>query len=991
MHVFSMMDAITDSHLLPQPFDSARAEALLADLAQAASMCEDAVQQAVAALLRDAKGRNLLRAIFGNSPFLSRTALRDPDFLCALMQHGPDQTMTTINNAVAALAGADLSQDMLAQQLRMRRGQAALAIAMADIAGIWDIGQVTGALSRFAQNILQSTVDALLRAHAKAGELVLADPDNPSQSCGYVIIAMGKLGAGELNYSSDIDLIILFDPERSSYQGKLALLEFQIRFTKTLVRLLQDFTTDGYVFRVDLRLRPDPAATPIALPVETAETYYESTGKGWERAAMIKARPVAGDIVMGQTFLKNISPFVWRKNLDYAAVRDVFEMVGLIRAHHGHAEIQVAGHNIKIGLGGIREIEFFAQTHQLIAGGRDRKLRDPTTLGILSILQEKGQLDTVTAQQLRDAYIFLRTLEHRLQMINDEQTQTLPKSSEELTHLAMFMGYDSVSVFNEVVRLHLGNAAEQFRKLVGQNDADKAPDSAALDEITSYEPLRKMGFRNAERAFDVVETWRTFRYRALRTQRARELLALLTPKILHSIAATSDPDGALLRFDEFLAAMPAGVQLLSLFNAHPWLLELIAEIMGMAPGLAEILGRKPALLDAVLSPDFLETFPDAAHLAIDLEYALESARDFQDVLDITRRWAYERKFQVGVQLLRNLIDGGGAGLAQSDIADTLLRALLPRVEAELAEKHGVIAGAGMAVLAMGKLGGRELTFTSDLDLIFIYPNMTDMSDMSDGKAPLSAAHYFARLCQRLINALSAPTAEGRLYEVDMRLRPSGGMGPIAVSLEAFRKYHEESAQTWEHMAWTRARIVSAPESLGADINTVIHGFLARPRDTKFLAQEVAIMRARIDREFHSKDIWNFKYVWGGMMDAEFITQFLLLRDAVDFPDILRSTTMMALENIQAHGRIPEEISKQLITALGTMRDLQQIIRLCLGDKADMLTAPTALQNMMAAREKSSTFSELERRVAIYETNIYRIYQKIILGAAGLDEEPQLPA
>ncbi len=988
MHVFSMLDAITDSHLMPQPFDMARAMALLADLQQSAEICEDAVQQAIGALLNDAKGRSLLLAVFGNSPFLSRTALRDPAFLSVLMQQGPIQTMTGINGAVMALAGADLQQSELAQQLRLRRSQAALTIAIADIAGLWGLEEVTRALSGFAENILQSTVDALLRAHARAGDLVLADSAHPSLASGYVIIAMGKLGARELNYSSDIDLIVLFDPERCSYCGKLDLLDFEVRFTKSLVKLLQDFTADGYVFRVDLRLRPDPAATPIALPVEAAENYYESTGKGWERAAMIKARPVAGDREMGQAFLKNISPFVWRKNLDYAAVRDVFDMVGLIRAHHGHAEIQVPGHNIKIGTGGIREIEFFAQTHQLIAGGRDRKLRDPTTLGILALLHEKGQLEAEAARQMREAYIFLRTLEHRLQMINDEQTQTLPKSPEGLAHIAAFMGYGGEAEFSDAVRLHLGYAAEQFQKLTGQGEASQAPAGDATDDITSYEPLQQLGFRDPARAYDIIETWRTFRYRALRTQRARELLVLLTPKILNAISSTSDPDGALLRFDEFLAAMPAGIQLLSLFNAHPWLLELIAEIMGMAPGLAETLGRKPALLDAVLSPGFLKVFPDAGQLAADLEYALELARDFQDVLDITRRWAYERKFQVGVQLLQNLIDGSSAGQAQSDIADTLLRALLPRVEAELAEKHGVIPDAGMAVLAMGKLGGRELTFTSDLDLIFIYP---DTANMSNGNTPLSAAHYFARLCQRLINALSAPTAEGRLYEVDMRLRPSGGKGPIAVSLEAFHKYHQESAQTWEHMAWTRARIVAAPETLAKDIYSVIQGFLARPRDARFLAHEVATMRARIDQEFHSKNIWDFKYVRGGMMDAEFITQFLLLRDAAAFPDVLHGATMIALTRLEAHGCLPKETAKDLVASLSKLRDLQQVTRLCLGDQADVRNAPTALQNMMAARNEVLTFTELEDQITGCETNIYRIYRKIVLAEAGLDEEPSVPS
>lgn len=988
MHVFFMADAITDSHPMPQPFDLARAESLLADLQQAAASCDIPVQQKIGALVNNAKGRSLLLAVFGNSPFLSRTALRDPAFLCALMQHGPVQTMAGIYAAIRALPGADLPQNKLAQQLRIQRRQAALTIAVADIAGLWGLDEVTQALSDFAGNILQSTVDALLRAHAKAGDLMLTDAAHPSQACGYVIIAMGKLGARELNYSSDIDLIILFDQERCPYHGKLDLLDFQVRFTKTLVRLLQDFTEDGYVFRVDLRLRPDPAATPIVLPVEAAETYYESTGKGWERAAMIKARPVAGDIEMGQTFLKNISPFVWRKSLDFAAVRDVFDMVGLIRAHHGHSEIQVPGHNIKIGTGGIREIEFFAQTHQLIAGGRDRKLRDPTTLGILNLLKEKGQLKADVEQQLREAYIFLRTLEHRMQMINDEQTQTLPKTPEGLAHLASFMGYDDTAKFCDAVRLHLGCAAEQFQKLTGRGDADETAAREQAREINSDAPLQQLGFSDPARAFGIVETWRTFRYRALRSQRARELLDLLTPKILSSLASTSDPDSALLRFDEFLAAMPAGVQLLSLFNAHPWLLELIAEIMGTAPALAEMLGRKPALLDAVLSPDFLEAFPDAERLAADLDYALEAARDLQDVLDISRRWGNERKFQVGVQLLQNLIDGGSAGSAQSEIADTVLRALLPRVEAELAEKHGVIPGAGMAVLAMGKLGGRELTFTSDLDLIFIYP---DTNEMSNGKIKLSAAQYFARLCQRLINALSAPTGEGYLYEVDMRLRPSGSQGPIAVSLESFKKYHEESAQTWEHMAWTRTRIVSAPETLVGAVTAIVNGFLAKPRNPEKLANEVAVMRARIDREYHTDNIWDFKYVRGGMMDAEFITQFLLLREADAFPGILNGTTVSALAQLDAHGCLPKTTAEELVKSLTKLRDLQQVMRLCLGNKTDVHNAPAALRNMLATRVEAKTFTEVEQQITTCEANIYRIYRQIILGSAGLDEEPPLLA
>ncbi|MEQ1889902.1 MAG: glutamine-synthetase adenylyltransferase, partial [Alphaproteobacteria bacterium] len=528
MHVFSLLDAITDSHHMPQPFDRDQAAARTADLLAAAKDFGGDVHHAIAAMLADERGRNLLQAVFGNSPFLSRLALRSPDFLSGLIQAGPSRTMAAISEALQKLAQAGLPLPDLARQLRILRGQAALCIAMADISGIWDLSAVTGALSEFARNILRCTVDALLLSYAQPGEFMLADPAHPSQHCGYVIIAMGKLGACELNYSSDIDLIVLFDPESPRYSGRRELPDFQVRFTKALVGLLQDFTGDGYVFRVDLRLRPDPGATPIALSVEFAETYYESAGKGWERAAMIKARPVAGDIELGRIFLERISPFIWRRNLDFAAIRDVYEMVGLIRSHHGHAGITAPGHNIKLGMGGIREIEFFAQTHQLIAGGRDRKLRDPTTLGIIALLQENGQLEPDAAGQLCEAYIFLRTLEHRLQMIDDEQTQTLPKSPEGLKHLAMFMGYDGTEAFGDAVRQHLENAAAQFQKLIGQGkEGEPGPNEAAQD-FTSRASLQHLGFTEPDRAGTIIETWKSFRYRALRRS-ASSGRALLTP------------------------------------------------------------------------------------------------------------------------------------------------------------------------------------------------------------------------------------------------------------------------------------------------------------------------------------------------------------------------------------------------------------------------------------------------------------------------------
>lgn len=984
MYDFSFLEAIKDADVIPAPFDKAQAEAMLAEFL-AADGNGAPLQPALQSLCAHPGGRRILLALFGNSPFLSRLVFRDPRFLAELLQQGPEQSLAAISRALRELAQADASQDELGRRLRVLRGQAALTIAVADITGYWQLPRVLRALSEFAQDVLQCVVDALLRTHAGTGEVILADPARPSHGCGYVIIAMGKLGSRELNYSSDIDLIVLYDAERCPYAGKRDVQDFQVRFTRTLVRLLQDFTEDGYVFRVDLRLRPDPSSTPIALPAAAAETYYESAGKGWERSAMIKARPVAGDIGLGEQFLKNISPFVWRKNLDYAAIRDVQDMIGLIRAHHGHGEIQIAGHNIKQGLGGIREIEFFAQTHQLISGGRDRQLREPSALGMIGILEEKGLLDAHAASLLRDSYVFLRMLEHRLQMTHDEQTQTLPKNGIELARLGNFMGYPDVEAFTREVRRHLENVAGQFQKLMESGGAGAPVEQKAAPPAPSEEFLHGLGFADSSRAFNITETWRSFRYRAMRTPRAQELLSQLIPEILNALAATSDPDGALLRFDEFLAALPAGVQIFSLFNAHPWLLQLLAEIMGMAPGLAQILGRRPALLDAVFSPGFLEDFPGAGQLAGDLEYALEAAQDFQDVLDITRRWVNERKFQAGVQMLRHLMDGAAAGKALSLIATALLRALLPRVEEEFALKHGRIPDAAMAVIAMGKLGGEELTFTSDLDLVFIYP---DTQELSDGKTPLGAAQYFARLSQRFINALTALTPEGQLYEVDMRLRPSGGKGPIAVSLEAFRRYHQEQAQTWEHMAWTRARILAGPEKLTRDIERILRGFLCRKRETAGLARDVAVMRGKVEQEFHSANIWDFKYVRGGMMDAEFTAQFLMLNHAAEFEDVLQTSTIAGLERLRSHQLLSESGAADLAAPLSLLRDLQQITRLCLDEPCAVPAAPHAFLTMLAALFNAEDFSALEHKVKDAERIIFGVYKDAVLKQAGLQAEPE---
>lgn len=971
---FPFLAAISDLQKLPAPFDEAQATDRLAEWVSLTQAHHD---RAFDALNKDPTARDLLTCLFGTSPFLTRLLLRNPEHCLEIVKDGPDTVMQQIATLLRNTVSAGVNEADLAKTLRNLRAQAALTIAIADISGYWTLQQVTQALSDFAQQTLQCAIDCLLLTAAAEGDIEIAEAARPSDNCGYVLLGMGKLGAGELNYSSDVDLIALYDPDRCTYSGKRSLRDFQIRFTQKLVKLLQDFTEDGYVFRTDLRLRPDPAATPIALTVEAAETYYESVGKGWERAAMIKARPIAGDIAAGQAFLRHIRPFIWRKSLDFAAIHDVNNMIGLIHSHHGHDAIRIAGYNVKLGIGGIREIEFLVQTHQLIAGGRERQLQTPGTLALLEVLETLGRLPGETKSGLSDAYIFLRTVEHRLQMLNDEQTHSLPEDTTGLARVAVFMGMPDGNVFETTLRNHLDFVARQFRTLMATGlvqPSDEGDTPIPLGtEVPTVETLRDYHFAEPDQALEILTRWQAYRYRAFQTRRAQALLDHLTPQILEALGATADPDGALRRVDSFLALLPAGIQVLSLFNANPWLLETLAEIMGTAPTLAETLARNPLLLDAMLSPGFMQEFPQKPALAADLARALEPAADLEEVLNLSRRWANDRKFQVGVQLLCGLIDGEDTGTALSDIADTLLTAMLPRVTADFARQHGNVPDGGMAVVALGKLGGCELTFTSDLDLVFICKG----SEPSDGPKSLTAGHYFARLAQRYINALTALTEEGQLYELDMRLRPSGRQGPIAVSLQGFIDYQQDQAASWEHLAWTRARVITAPEELGQQITAALQEIMVRPRDGALLTREIAQMRERVDKEFGTANPWNFKYTRGGMMDIEFVAQFLVLRESHRHPTLFGGNTVATLRQLQSASVLEPQDAETLIAAITLQRDAQQIVRLCLNLTLDAERAPAALRRLLAKQTGQTDFATLCARLTAIQAEAEAIYRKIL--------------
>jgi glutamate-ammonia-ligase adenylyltransferase len=937
------------------------------------------------ALTDDASGRALLAAVFGNSPFLTQCCLHEGGFLRLMLERGPDaafaELLETLDRRCRSRDNEqDANTDALKRELRIAKRRAALLIGLADIAGLWPLERVTASLSDFADAALGVATRHLLRNAAATGEIALADDSDVEQGSGLLVLGMGKLGARELNYSSDIDLILLFDAERVRYTGRTTIQQCFARLARDLVRILDERTADGYVFRADLRLRPDPAATPPAISVEAALNYYESAGQNWERAALIKARPVAGDRAAGAAFLAELRPFLWRKHLDFAAIQDIHSIKRQINAHRGGARIAIAGHNIKLGRGGIREVEFFAQTQQLIWGGRLPELRVSATCPALRALASAERIQPAVAEEMAASYGFLRRVEHRLQMIDDAQTHSIPADQEGIRRLAIFLGYPTAAAFTGELRQHLMQVEKHYAQLF--EEAPSLSGSGNLvftgidDDPETLATLQRLGFTDAPAAAAAIRGWHHGRYRATRSQRAREILTELVPALLKAFGGTANPDSAFTRFDQFLARLPAGVQFFSLLHANPALLDLIAEIMGGAPRLAEQLARQPILLDGVLSSDFFAPPADQRTLGAELARALAAARDFGDVLDIARRWSNDRKFHIGVNLLRNRLDAEAAGTAFADVAETVIAGLLPEVAAEFARAHGAVPGGEFAVIGLGKLGGREMTVTSDLDLILIY-DAPEGVESSDGPRPLAVVTYYARLSQRLINALTVLTPEGRLYEVDMRLRPSGSAGPIASSLAAFRLYHDELAWTWEHMALTRARAVAGVESLRRRSMDLIVEVLARPRDLDGLVTEIAAMRQRIAAQHPEPSRWDIKHRRGGLVDVEFIAQYLMLRHARETPQVVQANTGAALTALAASGHLDRTAARDLLAALDLWRWIQGLLKLVLDETLDEASAPPALKTVLVRGANEVDFAALKLDMTAAAERVMAHYRTII--------------
>jgi glutamate-ammonia-ligase adenylyltransferase len=932
---------------------------------------------------RHPHARGVLLGIAESSPYLFDLIRADPTRALRLLRCDPDARLAQLmaqTSATVAAAGGDADVMHL---LRRMKAEAALLTALCDIGGVWPVMRVTRALTDLAVGAVQDTLRYLLRQEAARGRLNPPDPDHPERGSGLIVLAMGKMGAGELNYSSDIDLIVFFDLETHALAEGIEPGTFFVRVAQGLSRLLQQRTGDGYVFRVDLRLRPDPASTPVAISTASALHYYEREGRTWERAAMIKARVCAGDAQAGEALLADLSPFVWRKHLDFAALADVHDMKRQMQTFRGQSEIAVEGHNVKVGRGGIREIEFFAQTQQLIAGGRHPQLRVRATLQALIILAASNWITYDARDELTAAYEFLRRVEHRLQMLADEQTHALPDDPEANERFARFFGYADRAAFARDLLAHLNCVQGHYSRLfegdpTGDVQLPTVDFGAGSADQRLLAHLAKLGFRKPVMVADIAQQWTAGDYRVFRTESTRLAFAEFLPALIAGLADAEEPDQAVIVFDRFLQALQRGGRLISLLSQNRDFVALVALVLGAAPRLGDMLARRPQIMDGLIDPRFFGAMPDRRELSLRLAATLEDANSYEEFLDRLRLFGQESLFLIGTRILSGTVSAAQAGIAFADVAEGITHTLHGLVGDQFATQHGRIKDQHTAILAMGKLGSREMTASSDLDLILIYDFDHEAPD-SDGAKLLHGAQYFARLTQRLISAFTTRTNYGVLYDVDMRLRPSGRAGPLASRIDAFAAYQDDEAWTWEHMALTRARVISAEPAFRAQIEAVIRAVLTRPRDRAVIGSDVAEMRRAIALEKGEADIWDLKHVAGGMVDIEFIAQYLQLVHAADTPDILSISTPQVLDNAARLGLLAPADADVLRPAVRLYHDLTQILRLCVSSKFKPETAGADLLRILARVGDAPDFSALEARVRETQSEVRRVFRAVVEG------------
>lgn len=872
------------------------------------------------------KWQQALERARAHSPFLDGALDRQPA-LAALLDKGDGEAAL----AWARQAGADAPD--LGAALRRERLAHATALAIGDLAGAFTLERVMQELSDLADRSLDAAITGAMAARM---------PDAEPQ--GFTAIALGKQGARELNYSSDIDPILLYDPARLPRRERDDPAEAAQRYARSVVETLTRQTGEGYVFRVDLRLRPASEITPLAISFDAALSHYESSALAWERAAYIRARSAGGDLAAGDAFLSAIRPFVWRRSLDFTAIEEIRRLTGRIRDAHAGPLEPGPGFDLKRGRGGIREVEFFAQTHQLIYGGRLPSLRQKGTRAALDALAAEGVIDAEDAQRLGEAYDRLRVVEHRLQMIHDRQTHTLPADGAALDNVAQLDGLADGATLVAELRAICSDVATRYDRLLGQDE------SAARAAPSISSGLRE---QVTERAHHWRET-----IRSLRTAEARAAFDAMLPDLMEALAQAPEPDHALARWETLLSRLPSAVNLFRLFEQRPGLLEQVLRILTLAPPLADELARRPDLLDRLIDSSAFDLPGSVDELAAAMRRVDDDS--YEQRLDRIRQVVGEERFALGVQLIEARHDPLEIAAGLSRVAEAALQVAADAACAEFEQAHGRIPDTDLLILGLGRLGGGALTHASDLDLVYLFSG--DIGLESDGRRPLSASLYYNRLAQRVTGALSVPTAEGALYEVDTRLRPMGNQGPIAVSLESFARYQQESAWTWEHMALCRARPVYGSPEAQARLIAAIGSVLEERRDAEKLKADVLAMRVEMASHKPPAGPLDAKLLRGGLVDCEFIVHFLQLRERTGFDPSLTG----AIRDLIDAGLLPAEFA-QHHALLGRLLVAGRLLA------PDLAEPPAGARKVLARACRQESYPELLQALAQARHGVARVW------------------
>jgi glutamate-ammonia-ligase adenylyltransferase len=918
----------------------------------------------------------LLRLLGGSPALAGALAAEGPGWpaLLDVVERVPVRDGRAHREALeAAGLSGPLTRGALQAGLRRHRRRELVRIGGRDLLGLATVDETMREITALADGVIGCAV-ACLRARLVEEWGEAWRPEGTGRRpAAFCVLGMGKLGGEELNYSSDVDLVCLYERDGEQADGR-TLGQFFSRLTEELTRALGEVTSEGFCFRVDLRLRPGGGEGPVAVSLPAALSYYETWGQTWERAAWLKARPIAGDHGLGETLLAELVPFVYRRYLDFGTIEDLKAMKRRV-----DASLRAPGavrRDVKLGRGGIREVEFLVQAQQLVHGGKDARLRQRGTLAELAALARHGYVDPGLADALAAAYRFLRDVEHKLQIVQERRTQLLPTDPEALAMLARRLGLrgaDAVDAFSAAHARHTGTVHRAFDALFYGAEAERRREgqtelAALIEELDQEERalwrLGALGLRDLEAAYRDLRLLRDGPPHAPASARRRQALAELAPALLAEIARSAAPDRALRHLATFISTIGARTSYLHLLLENPQVMRLLVRLFATSELLSAFFLRHPELLDSLVRADLVRVVRSADDLAAELATRMAAAPDLEAELDTIRRFRHEEFLRIGVHDIQGSLEPDEVRRQLTDLAETCLGAALAVARREVLGRAALPPEPpveGLAVVGMGKLGSGELNYASDLDLIFVY----EPGDPAWWSGRAVPHEVFTRVAQRVISALQTPTREGIAYRIDTRLRPSGNQGPLVSSLEAFAGYHRTSAQLWERQALIKARVLSGPPGLRARLEAVIEEFVYGRGLTGAEVAEIARIRGRIARERGEGGAGgaSIKTGRGGLVDVEFVVQMLQLRHGHDHPGVRVRATRSAITSLERAGLLAPGHAHTLSAGYGFLRALENRIRLERDEPVEAIEA-NAEALLSLARRLEYPGSDAEAREAL---------------------------